>query len=367
MRILHHHLVKEFLGPFFFCVFGFLMLFVLGRGLIQMADFIFNKSVDALLVLQLLLYSLPFMLIFIIPMSVLIATLLMFRKLSTDNEILAMRATGMALSRMTAPLFAVVTILALCTLILSDRVASESHYNYRLLLTKIGLENPAAALEEGTFIKKFKRFVIFIYEIDKNKLKGIRIYQPQEGRAARTIIAQKGELISIPERGIIKLKLVHGTSDEPDPKDPTKLYKLNFKTYDLPLNIADLKESDKQPGKKPKDMTLRELRDEIERLGQEGIKATYSLSTEIHNKIAMALSCLTFLLIGIPLGVTTRRSDRSMSFGLGLVVLTAYWTLLIGGKALAQKGLAPPLLSMEFSNVALGCIGLWLFSRMART
>ena len=365
MRILHHHIVREFLGPFFSCVFGLLMLFVLGRGLIQMADFIFNKSVNAVLVLQLLLYSLPFMLIFIIPMSVLIATLLMFRKLSTDNEILALRASGIGMTKVTAPLFAVVVILSLCTLILSDKIASESHYNYRLLLTKIGLENPAAALEEGTFIKKFKNFVIFIYEIDKNKLKGIRIYQPQEGRAARTIIAQKGELVSIPERGLIKLKLVHGTSDEPDPKDPTKLYKLNFKTYDLPLNIADIKD-DKQPGKKPKDMTIRELDDEIERLGQDGIKATYALSTEIHNKIAMALSCLTFLLVGIPLGVTTRRSDRSMSFGLGLVVLTAYWTLLIGGKALAQKGLAPPMISMEFSNVALGLIGLWLFRRLVK-
>ena len=366
MRILHSHVVAEFLGPFFSCVFGLLMLFIVGRGLIQMADFIFNKSVDAVLVVQLLLYSLPFMLIFIIPMSVLVATLMMFRRLSTDNEIIALRASGVGIGNIAKPLFAVGLVLSLCTLILSDRIASESHYNYRLLLARIGLENPAAALEEGTFIKKFKNFVIFIYEIDRNRLKGIRIYQPQEGRAARTIVAQKGELISIPERGIIKLKLVHGTSDEPDPKDPTKLYKLNFKTYDLPLNITDLKESDKQPGKKPKDMTIHELQDEIERLGQDGIKATYALSTEIHNKIAMAFSCLTFLLIGIPLGVTTRRSDRSMSFGIGLVVLTIYWTLLIGGKALAQKGLVPPLLSLEFSNLVLGAFGFFLFRRLVK-
>jgi lipopolysaccharide export system permease protein len=271
-----------------------------------------------------------------------------------------------SLAKVTRPLFVLVLTLSLCTLLLSDKIASASHYNYRLLLAKIGLENPAAALEEGTFIKRFKNFVIFIYEIDKNKLKGIRIYQPQEGRSARTITAQKGELISVPERGIIKLKLIHGTSDEPDPKDPSKLYKLNFKTYDLPLNVADIKESDKTPGKKPKDMTIRELETEIERLGEAGIKATYSLSTEIHNKIAMALSPLTFLLIGIPLGITTRRGDRSMSFGLGLVVMTAYWTMLIGGRALAQKGMAPPLLCMEFSNVVIGMIGLFLFRRLAK-
>jgi len=112
----------------------------------------------------------------------------------------------------------------------------------------------------------FKNFIIFIYEIDKNKLKGIRIYQPQEGKPTRTIVAQKGELISIPEKSVIKLKLIQGTSDEPDPKDPAKLYKLNFKTYDLPLNIQGMR-TPETLGKKPKDMSIKELRDEIDELG----------------------------------------------------------------------------------------------------
>ncbi len=365
MKILRDHILTEFLKPFSLCVFGLLCLFLVGRGLIQMADFIFNKSVDAFLVLQLLFYSLPFMLIFIIPMSVLIATLMAFRKLSTDNEILALRASGVSIWKITSPLFVLVLILSLSTLLLSDKIASTSHYNYRLLLAKIGLENPAAALEEGTFIKKFKNFVIFIYEIDKNKLKGIRIYQPQEGRPARTIVAQKGELISIPEHGIIKLKLVHGTSDEPDPKDTSKLYKLNFKTYDLPLNISEIKNSG-ELGKKPKDMTIHELSNEIERLGDAGIKATYALSAEIQNKIAMAFSPLAFLLVGIPLGIVTRRGDKSMNFGIALIVLTVYWILLIGGRALAQKGLVPPLISLQFSNLVITLFGLMLFRRVVK-
>jgi lipopolysaccharide export system permease protein len=366
VKILRDHILIEFLKPFSLCVFGFLFLFLFGRGLIQMADFIFNKSVDVFLVLQLLLYSLPFMLIFIIPISVMIATLITFRKLSTDNEITALRASGVSIWKITTPLFMLVLTLSLCMLLLSDKIASASHYNYRLLLAKIGLENPAAALEEGTFIKKFKNFVIFIYEIDKNKLRGIRIYQPQEGRPVRTIVAQKGELISIPEHGIIKLKLIHGTSDEPDPKDPSKLYKLNFKTYNLPLNISEIKDSGPL-GKKPKDMSIRELSTEIDRLGKAGIKATYALSAEIHNKIAIAFSPLTFLLVGIPLGITTRRGDRAMSFGIGLVLLAVYWTLLVGGRALAQKGLAPPFVSMQFSNLVITLFGFLLFRRMLKS
>jgi lipopolysaccharide export LptBFGC system permease protein LptF len=259
-----------------------------------------------------------------------------------------------------------VFVLCLISLVLSDRVASSTHYAYRRLLTQIGLENPAAALEEGTFIKKFKNFVIFIYEIDRNKLKGIRIYQPQEGKPTRTILAERGELLSIPEKNVIKLRLFQGTSDEPDPKDPTKLYKLSFKTYDLPLNVSSVEKTE-ELGKKAKDMSIRELEAEIRRLGEDGIEATYPLSAEIHNKIALALSSLGFVLIGIPLGITTRRSEKSINFGISLILMTAYWLLLIGGKALAQKGLVPPALSLQFSNLVVGGAGLALFIRLARS
>jgi len=366
LKILRDHILQEFLTPFVFCLLSLLLVFFLGRGFVQMADLVFNKNVNIFLILKLLFFSFPFILTFLIPMSVLVATLLAFGKLSFDNEIMAIRASGVNIKQIVRPLVALTVVLCLISFLLSDRIASSSHYAYRRLLAQIGIESPQAALEEGTFIKKFKNFIIFIYEIDKNKLKGIRIYQPQEGRPTRTIVAQKGELISIPEKNIIKLKLIHGTSDEPDPKDPSKLYKLNFKTYDLPLNISGLKDPEEALSKKPKDMSIKELKAEIERLGEEGIKATYPLSAEIHNKIALSFSSLAFLLISIPLGITTRRSEKSISFGISLALMTLYWILLIGGKALAQKGLVPPFLALQFSNFVVGGVGGYLLLKLVK-
>lgn len=365
MRILQTHFLKEFMTLFTSTLLTLLFIFLVGRGFVQMADLIFNKNVDVLLVIKLFLFSMPFIMTFVIPMAVLVATLLTFGKLSHDNEIMALRASGVNLFQMCLPLILVVVVLCLISFTLSDKVASVTHYTYRQLLSQIGVESPSAALEEGTFIKRFKNFVIFVYEIDKNKLKGIRIYEPQEGKPTRTIIAQKGELISVPEKNLIKLKLIHGTSDEPDPKDPSKLYKLNFKTYDLPLNIVDAKD-DANLGKKPKDMTVRELKDEIKRLGEEGIQGTYPLAAEIHNKIALALSSLVFLFVGIPLGITTRRSEKSINFGISFVLMVLYWVMLIGGNAVAQKGLLDPFLALQFSNFVMGGLGLFLFIRLVR-
>lgn len=361
MTLLKKHILREFLVTFGLCFGTFVLIFMLGRGLIEMADLVFNKDVDILLVFKLVLYSMPFLLIFVIPMSVLLASLLTFGKLSHDNEIMAIKASGVSFFKIFLPLLVGVLPLCLACYILADRFGSTSHWAYRQLLLQIGLESPGAALEEGTFIKKFKNFIIFIYEIDKNKLKGIRIYQPQEAKPTRTIIAQKGELITVPEKNLVILRLIHGTSDEPDPKNPAKLYKLNFKTYDLPLGLHGLK--NEPLGKKPKEMTVKELKNEIQRLRESGVTVTAPLAAEIHNKIAIAFSSLAFLLIGVPLGITARRSDRAINFGISLGLMTLYWLFFIGGKALAQKGITPPFLSLEFSNLLIGSCGFFLLAR----
>ncbi len=367
MRILRNYILKEVAGTFIFAIFMLLFLFLAGRGIMQMADLVINKGISIFLVLKMLFLTLPFLVVFVIPMAALLSILLGLGKLSHDNEITALHANGLSLGRIVAPILTASLVLCLTALLVYDRFAPSTHYAYRKLLTEVGLQSPLAALEEGVFIKKFKNFIIYVYEIDKNKLKGIRIYQPQEGKPTRTIVAQKGEVITIPETHTVKIKLIQGTSDEPDPKDPSKLYKLNFKTYDLPLNLSDFTENYEPPDKKPKEMSIRELYDEIDRLHQAGVHILSPLWAEIHNKIALSFSSLAFVLVGIPLALTIRRrSEKSVGFVLSLAVLMVYWLCLIAGKALAQKGVVPAFPALQFSNFLVGGIGIYLMMRHAK-
>ena len=166
--------------------------FVLVTGnLVKLADLVINKGVDISKVGKLFLFLIPFLLSYTIPMSTLSATLLVFGRLSSDNEILALRANGVSLSRLTSPLIIAGVILSLFSVVLNNRILPESHFASRKIVKNIGIKNPTAYLESGTFIKSFKDYIIFIHEIDKQKLNKIRIYQLQEGSPARTIIAKK--------------------------------------------------------------------------------------------------------------------------------------------------------------------------------
>ena len=196
-----------------------------------------------------------------------------------------------------------------------------------------------------------------------NKLKNISIYRVEENAPTRTIIAQRGEFTSYPEKDTIVLKLINGTADEPDPKKPNVFYKVNFKKYNMVLDLSQKLPSD-EISKKPKDMSIRELKKEILQMKASNIKAT-PLITEIHKKLALAFSSFVFVLVGLPIAINTRRREKSVAFGLSLIIVLTYYAIFIGGKALALKEVLGPAVGMWAGNVIFLIAGILLIVRLA--
>lgn len=358
MKILRNYFLKEFIAPLFLTLGVLSFVMVLVGNLNKIADLVINRGVDIVSVLKLFAFMAPYIVTYALPISVLMAVLLSLGRLSSDNEIIAIRASGVSLFRMILPLITVGVILSLGLVLFNDRAASYAHYAYRKALVDIGIKNPTAAFEEGVFINSFQRYVLFIYHVDqkKNRLNNIRIYEPQgEGKPTRTIVAKAGEFIAIPEKNIIKLKLLDGTSDEPDPENPTNFFKLNFKTYFMNLGLGQAQGKSKIE-KKPKDMSIKELRDEIASLKKEGID-TAPLVIAIGEKITLAFSCLVFILAGIPLAIITRRREKSINIGLAILVIVIYYPLFIGCEALGIQGYADPRFVLWIPNLLFGAIG----------
>jgi len=295
-------------------------------------------------------------------MSILVAILLTFGRLSADHEIIAMKASGISLGRIIRPILLSAMVLSVFLFILNDQIGPQSHFMVRKLSREIGMRTPAAILEEGVFIKRFKKMVLFIHRIHDNKLYGIRIYQPQENGPTRTITAKEGELIPVPAQNMIKLKLMDGISDEPKSRDSDEFYKLNFTNYYLPLNLSD-KNIRGVIDKKPKEKSIRELKKEYDYLLKEHKFTAHQLMAEIHKKIVMALSGFIFALLAIPLAITMKRSEKSFGFLLAMALAGFYWLLMIGMMALAKTGTVPPAFCMHFPNILLGGIAIVLLRR----
>jgi len=358
MRILRNYILKEMFPPLVFSLIIIIFAFLVGN-IVKLADYVIRKGVEIVYVCKLFLYLIPNLLSYAIPMGVLTATLLSFGRLSSDNEITAMRATGINLYRISMPAIVLGLFLSILSVPLNDKIVPVSHYKVRMLIKEVGLRHPAAYLEAGTFIKGFEDYILFIYDIkyykEKTIFKNIRIYQPQKDGPTRTIIAKSGELITSADKNTIKLKLIDGTSEEPNPTNPRHFYKLNFKTYFITLTLDD--STMEESGKKTKEMTFEELLENARTLEKSGIDSA-PLIRRFHKRVASSFASLAFVFIGLPLAITTRRSEKSIGIGLAFGLATIYWLLLALGQVLATKDIFPIWLAMWFGNITLIVIGL---------
>ena len=347
MKIIRSYILRETIIPFFLALSVLTCVFLLGN-LIKLTDLVINKGVALSTIGRVFLLYIPVLIGYTLPIACLVSIILTFSRFSSDNEILALRACGVHLGRLLTPLIIVGIIVSLLSIVLNERVIPYANTEQHKLLKSLGASNPTALLEAGMFIHAFNGQIIFIHKIEDNELSNITIYQPQpDGRPTRTIIARRGEFTSVPGKNQIKLKLVDGTSDEPNLANPESFYKLNFKSYFMTL---DLSKDEKKLEKKPKGMSFNELKSEITKL-ERLLVDTARLKTEYFRKITWSFSPLAFILIGFPIAVITHRREKSANIVLAIICAALYYLVSLGCEALSIKSVAPPAIIMWTPNI----------------
>jgi len=131
----------------------------------------------------------------------------------------------------------------------------------------------------------------------------------------------------------------------------------------MTLNMRDALEAENMQ-KKPREMKITKLRGEIGKRREKKIN-TVPLYIEIHNKLALAFSNFIFVLIGIPIAIKTHRREKSINFGLTMVLFLVYWGIMLGGVACSIRNFVPPWLGIWAANILLFIAGIFLFIRTA--
>lgn len=366
MKILRRYVLGELVRPFLISLLFFVFVFIVGN-LVQLADLLINKGVSLWDILRILFFLIPGLLSFTVPTSALAAVLLVFGGFAQNNEINAMKASGINLFTVVLPVLLTTFLMSLALLFLNDQVESEAQFAYRLALKDLLLKRPMAYLEAGKFIKDFQDYIILAQRIEGNKLYEITIYQPQEkGKATRTIIAEWGEIISSKDDKSLHIKLYNGTSDEPNPDDPAVFYKLNFKMFELPPIYLGKGDSKNKMNKKVREMRLDEL---IYGLRydphvKDSPQSRREYEAAFHKKISFAFAPFVFAWIGLPIAVLSRRGEATISFALAMAIVAVYYILFVWGKAMAVESHLNPFLAMWLPNLFLMGCGTALMKRV---
>ena len=153
LRLLDKYVLKELLYPFIFGVASFSSIFIASSMLFKIVKYITTYGASTYSVARLFLYSMPEIINYTFPMSVLLATLMAFGKLSGSSEIVAMKSGGISYYRMVAPVLVVGFIVSTFSVIWAEKVVPPAKYEAKRILTTEIRGNVKPKTQEHVVIK----------------------------------------------------------------------------------------------------------------------------------------------------------------------------------------------------------------------
>ena len=359
----YRYLLKEVLSVFFIGLMIFTVILLMDK-IIKLIELIVNRGGSLGNTLMLFLFISPSFLIFTIPVSVLLAVLLSFGRLSSDSEITAFKASGVSLYQLSFPVCIFSVAACLLTSFLVFYGLPWGNRGFKATLYLLSQSKADIEIKERVFNDTFDGLVVYVDKvpIQGKRMEGILIYDERNKGKLNTIFAREGFLVKNPQSQEIVLRLVAGDIHRLDPQSNT-FQKVQFDTYDLKLELARalLAIGNKL---REHEMSIQELREKIEVMKKRGAD-TSSQEMELNKRYAIPFSCIVFALIGVPLGIQPRRSGRSHGFVFSILILLSYYISLMAFEVLAVRKTIPPYAAGWAPNFLFGSLGAYLLIKAA--
>jgi len=364
--ITNRYIFKEMFVPFSINIFVFAFLFLMTE-MLKIANWIVNYNLSIWAVFTLIFYTMPMFLTFIIPMSVMLAILLTFLRLSSDNEIVAIKSCGMSIYGLLPPVLLFALLGFLLTMLLTLYAGPRSKASLEEMSLKVATTNLDIGLKERTFNDTFKGVMLYVNKIDikKRKLIDVFIEDKRQQDIVITVVAPEGRLISEPEKYIYHLILSNGTIHQTNPKERSA-NSIQFNTYTLSLNFKEQVAEAAKRKRGREEMGVAELRQYIDKLAGKDEEAFQKAKMELHRRYSIPAACLALGLLAFPLGIQSKTAKRSFGLILGLFFFFSYYLLLTAGYSFGKSGVLPPVIGMWLPNVVMTGIGLFFLFKTAK-
>ncbi len=363
--IIHRYVLKEMLAPFSINVLVFTFLFLMTE-LIKITNWIVNYNLSIFSVLTLVFFSMPWFLMFIIPMSVMLAVVLTFLRMSADNEIVALKSCGLSVYGLLPPVLIFSIAGFLVTLFMTLYGVPKAKATVEDMVVEMAASNLDIGLKERTFNDAFKNVMLYVNKIDlgQKKLIDIFIEDKRQQDIISTVVAPEGRLFSEPGKLIFHMVLSNGTIHQTNLKKRTA-NSIHFDTYNLSLDLNKELENVEEREKDREEMSIAELQ-QVVRESTEKDKDYYKAQITIHRRFSLPAACLVLGLLAFPLGVQSKSGKRSFGLILCLFFFLLYYLLLTAGYTLGKKGIYPPVIGMWLPNLTMATLGVYFLVQATR-
>jgi lipopolysaccharide export system permease protein len=398
LKFFDRYLLREITPPFLIglLIYSFVLMM---NQVFLLSELFIARGVSFRAVALIFVYLIPAVLAFAIPMSVLMGILAGLSRLSSDSEIVAFRTLGIRNSRLLWPVSLFAFAGWLVTSGLTLYLAPRANYKWVQTLTQSVLSKVQFKINPREFNESIPQTVLLVQDISAdNRWENIFVYLSQNAAEPQAIFARTGRLNFFPETKRATLELFDGAIHT-FPADEPERYRITlFNRIEEEVNVENLfaqfssekRVREKDIGElirsvKGIDSDRRKLeadqaglgsmrnrkeaearRREVESGLRQNARERRAHWVEIHKKFALPFVCLIFVLVAIPLGISTKKGGRTSGFTISLAVILVYYILITAGEKNAMEGHLSPFLGMWGPNILFLAAGLYLFARTSR-
>ncbi|MFH1347388.1 MAG: LptF/LptG family permease [Candidatus Margulisiibacteriota bacterium] len=347
MKVIDRYVLMEMIGPFLIGVVGFVLVLTVDL-LFTMADLIINKGVPLWAVLKLLVYKLPSIMVLTFPVSTLFGTAMALGRLSKDNEIMALRTSGISLFRIAAPIIIMGIVVSVASYVTNEKIVPRANHVATNLIRQIIYKKPLPDVKQDVFFKDAHNRHYFAKRVDMQSktMDNIMVYEITNERYPQVILAERATF----QGRIWELK--NGIIHKYDEKGYLK-YEAAF--ADMKLNVSEdvISFSDQ---KTSQEMSSGELKNMISMLGKGGV-STKAFQTELFLKYSIPATCFVFALIGIPFSLPSPRSGRTWGLVMTIVFMFTFYVFASVFRSLGRGGILSPAVAAFTPQVSFAIIG----------
>ena len=364
MKIIDRYIGKEILVTTLFAVAVLSLVLVLGNVFKQLIELLINQDAPLALILSFIGFILPFSLTFTIPWGFLTAVLLVFGKLSAENELIALKSNGVSIPRLCYPLGVLAVLACLICFWINVSVAPAAQEKMKNTLCEIATSNPLSLFASDQVIDEFPGKKIYVERKEGTHLYNILVYVLGEhDEPVRVVQAQRAVLKTDLENQQVLMELLDAQFEQRDQQTPGDLTRIRqgitMREATFPISLQALYEKNKSR-RGVGQMTLEEL------LKHEDKNKITASRTEVNKRISLSLASLAFALVGVPLAITAHRKETSIGFLFSLIVAFVYFFFIVIADSFRNTPQAHPELLMWAPNVLFISLGAWLFYRLSK-
>jgi lipopolysaccharide export system permease protein len=384
VKTLHTYLTRQILASLLMTVAVFTLVLLLGNALKEILPFLLNGQITVGMVAKATGLLIPFVWVFALPMGMLTATLLIFGRFSADQELTAVRASGISLLSLISPIL--LLSLAFCALsaLVNMEIGPRCRVAYTGMLDSLKVQVLAGLqLPEGRYINNFQNYIFYIGKNRQGNLDDVWAFQlEQETNVVMTVHARHGKVELDSTNNAMNLFLYEGNF--------MSIHEgvMSFQELMRPLPLNSTKGGVRSL--RIDDMTFAQLWDELQNrqrfnlaiprrnLSKEQLQAMKKqwekdkqgmitpVLFQMHRQIAFSFACFGFTLLGIPLGIRVQRRETNIGIGIALILVAFYYIFFLVGQSLDTHPEYAPYLIVWLPNFifqAVGAVLLWRANR----